>query len=590
VVLSLTRTIWTREAESNLEKAECAHEKKNFVEAAGYYDKAIRAYEQAIRLTLTADKSLSNKLINALSYQARNFIDYQKYDEANCCIDKGIKEAEKDDKADHDLLAYLYFLKGRVLFDKNKREKIENKNEKDIESSILWYNKAIKIDNGNPDYWFYKALSFEFLKRYQEAIMCYDESLKLDPNSKEVWHNKGLALYSLGDTLNNTKTHYEMALACFNKAIALNYYYSIAWLNKGNALFRLGRYKEANECYDEAINQYEKSSDKKQGSESRLADAWYNKGMALHKLVKYDRSKYQDSIDSYNKAIALNDDNYDSLNKKALLLSNIGNEHRQALRYNEDSLKKNALLKNSYTLDNVDELLGNCNVDIDIDKLISRGVIFYNSRKYQDALAWFNKALDKAGEGNISSKKYALYYNGNIKYYSKEYDNALEYYDKALDIDPQFAEAHNAKAIALSAKGEYSDAIKEAEKAVACDPSLSSSHRTLVEVAHAIKGIERQSFWDFWNASAFRRIVAITLGVAAVSLIIYPALLSALGSDLGDQPQNADDLASPRTIPEIYLAGSGLLILILLSPYLTKVKVGPIEFELDRPDPSEKAG
>ena len=86
-----------------------------------------------------------------------------------------------------------------------------------------------------------------------------------ETESAEVWFNKGVDLYEQGK--------YEDALECFDKAIELDPDFSDAWYNKGLVLQYLGREEEAQKCYEEA----EKITDPKKD----LIDAFINKIMDL---------------------------------------------------------------------------------------------------------------------------------------------------------------------------------------------------------------------------------------------------------------------------------------------------------------------
>ena len=46
---------------------------------------------------------------------------------------------------------------------------------------------------------------------------------------------------------------YDEAIQCYDKAIEIDANYADAWNNKGNALDNLGKYDEAIQCYDSAI-------------------------------------------------------------------------------------------------------------------------------------------------------------------------------------------------------------------------------------------------------------------------------------------------------------------------------------------------
>lgn len=63
-----------------------------------------------------------------------------------------------------------------------------------------------------------------------------------------------------------------------------------SWNHKGKSLFKLGKYEEAIEAFDKAIE-----------VNPRLAVAWMNKGVALNKLRRYN-----ESLQAYNKAIEIN--------------------------------------------------------------------------------------------------------------------------------------------------------------------------------------------------------------------------------------------------------------------------------------------
>jgi curved DNA-binding protein CbpA len=81
------------------------------------------------------------------------------------------------------------------------------------------------------------------------------------------------------------------------------------WRNKGGALYALGKYDEAIECYDKAIE-----------IDPGSPVVWNNKGLALNSLGKYD-----EAIASYDKAIEIDPDDADVWNNKGLALNSLGN-------------------------------------------------------------------------------------------------------------------------------------------------------------------------------------------------------------------------------------------------------------------------
>jgi len=108
------------------------------------------------------------------------------------------------------------------------------------------------------------------------VFICANFAVNTTP---ELLTIKGAALVVLG--------RYEEALQAFDKAIELDPQYADAWNNKGVALYELGRYKEALQAYDKAIE-----------LDPYDADAWNDKGTVLGKLgrhyeaqVCYDKAK-----------------------------------------------------------------------------------------------------------------------------------------------------------------------------------------------------------------------------------------------------------------------------------------------------------
>jgi len=93
-----------------------------------------------------------------------------------------------------------------------------------------------------------------------------------DSNDVWGWRNKGGALYFLGK--------YDEAIECYDKAIEIDPNNSVVWNNKGLALNSLGKYDEAITSYDMAIK-----------IDPNDADAWNNKGLALNSLGNDDDAK-----------------------------------------------------------------------------------------------------------------------------------------------------------------------------------------------------------------------------------------------------------------------------------------------------------
>ncbi len=93
--------------------------------------------------------------------------------------------------------------------------------------------------------WNNKGISYDYLKKHEEAIECYSKALDIDPKYVEAWSNKGLSLFYLG--------RYEEAIECYNKALELNPQLAVVWNNMGNALINIERINEAQKAFEKAF-------------------------------------------------------------------------------------------------------------------------------------------------------------------------------------------------------------------------------------------------------------------------------------------------------------------------------------------------
>jgi tetratricopeptide (TPR) repeat protein len=337
---------------------------------------------------------LKPKDITALNAEAVALGFLKKYDEALECCDK-IIEMDPNDAA-------AYASKGLAL---NALKKYDE--------ALECWKKAIEIDDNYVGIWSKKihslqdstryddsnlirvlviklagkAMSYAFLKKYDEALECSNKALELDPNSSDNLNNKAWAL--------NALKKYDEALECSNKALELDPNSAWAFTNKAWALNGLKRHDEALECSNKALELYQTQYN---------FSAWNNKAVALNGLKKYD-----EALECSNKALEINPKNEWAWLVRGLVFNGL-KKYDEALECSNKALE----------------------LDPNNDLILNNKAWALNAlKKYDEALECSNKALelDPNSAWAFTNKSWALSNLGKN-------DEALECSNKALELDP----------------------------------------------------------------------------------------------------------------------------------------------------------
>ena len=101
------------------------------------------------------------------------------------------------------------------------------------------------------------------------------------PKSADVWNSRGITFKSQG--------RYNEAIQCYDRALEIDPEKAIAWTSKGLALDDLGRYDEAIQCYDHALE-----------IDPKDTGTWNYKGLAIMNLDRYD-----EAIQCYDRALEI---------------------------------------------------------------------------------------------------------------------------------------------------------------------------------------------------------------------------------------------------------------------------------------------
>ncbi|MGM3305586.1 tetratricopeptide repeat protein [Anabaena sp. WFMT] len=198
-------------------------------------------------------------------------------------------------------------------------------------------------------------------------------------------------------------------------------------IQKGHKLFNLQRYENAIESYDKAI-----------AIKPYKYEAWYNRGLALAEL-----EKYEEAIASYDKAIAIKPDYHEALYRQGVAL-------RQLHRYTEAiaSYDKAIAIKPD-----------------DHQAWNNRGIALDELQRYAEAIVSYNKAIA------IKPDYYITWNNRGIALRQlREYTKAIASYDRAITIKPDYHQAWNNRGLALSNLQKYEEAVASYDRAIAIKP------------------------------------------------------------------------------------------------------------------------
>jgi len=276
--------------------------------------------------------------------------------------------------------------------------------EKKYDEALKCYDKAISMNSGNLDAWYGKGWILYEQGRYEEVTPCCDRMLEINKNFIKAWILKGHAL--------SMQKQYEDAIFCYDSALKINPKTIEAWGNKGIALKKMGRYEEAINCYDKVLE-----------SEPENTTILNEKGYAMNRL-----KQYEEAIKYWNRSLEIDPDNTCAKQYMAAQFAEIG----QALRYQE-KYKESA----EYYRRAIDEGLNQPGL------FNNYAWSLYKAGEYEEALIWVDKDLEKDYTGIY----YAWETKGEILEAMGKYEEALDCYNKSLEIQPNFADSLERKAL-----------------------------------------------------------------------------------------------------------------------------------------------
>ena len=134
-------------------------------------------------------------------------------------------------------------------------------------------NKAIKINNGNADFFLMRARVHDKMKNYNAATNDIQTALDLAPKQSDMYWVAANVLFKMG-RFNEAANNYTRAIQYDNEnMIELHN----AYYNRGSCLLKMKKYQEAVADFNSAIE-----------IEPAFTGAYHNRGVVLKNLRKYN--------------------------------------------------------------------------------------------------------------------------------------------------------------------------------------------------------------------------------------------------------------------------------------------------------------
>ena len=115
-------------------------------------------------------------------------------------------------------------------------------NNGNVEHAIELISKSIELKNDWEISYFYRAVAFHSIKKFDEAILDYTKSIELNPNMTDAYYNRAKILLSRKDIEN---PDINKAVEDLKKALSLDDKFAEAFYAMAAALKKLEKYNEA---------------------------------------------------------------------------------------------------------------------------------------------------------------------------------------------------------------------------------------------------------------------------------------------------------------------------------------------------------
>jgi serine/threonine protein kinase/predicted Zn-dependent protease len=257
--------------------------------------------------------------------------------------------------------------------------------------------------------------------RYQEAIMFFRRAIALDPADVYAYARLGNALFAL--------ERYQEALEAYEHALELDRHNAIYEIERARALIALQRENQALEACARAQQL------------DPLNAAAYGVQGNLYLEMGLDEK----AVQCYDQAIERDPKNPRYYRYRGDALRWLGRDEEALAAYDQAQALKPASRESCAAL------------------FKAQGHAYYNLERYQDALNFYNRALELDFDSNT------CFYKGQALYQLQRYEEALEAFDQALGFHADSAPIHAHRGYTLYQLQRYEEALEALDSSLALD-------------------------------------------------------------------------------------------------------------------------
>ena len=440
----------------------------------------------------------------------------QRFDEAIDDFDRYIRQESKDPAAYLNRGACNLFLGDTLaaLKDYNKAIKLDRFEpegyvrrgrvyaaQRDFEKGIADMDKALELDAENTFAYFNRALMYYEIQDYNAAMADLNKVLEHEPGNALTLYNRALIYAQVGA--------YPEAIDDMDRVININPGNVLAYFNRAAIFTEMGRWLDALEDYNKAIELYpdfakaylNRSYVENMLGRNRESKADYK--TAQRKVQEYrarnaaGEANFADTTRKYNSLLALDADfAKKDFDNELLQHRDIDVRLRPLYRFSlsEQSEDRNVALSRRFENALLDRFVdaagtplvitnGNAEgqsmiiVPKNAEECFVKGLQHLQAKEFSSALEWFDKAVERAGDGE-EKDKYARYYKafylmnrGVLKADMIDFIASLESNVQTLTMDTDGA-ARARVSDRAARTYDYSEAIADIKEAIGILPDI----------------------------------------------------------------------------------------------------------------------